>query len=157
MDFFNKAKESIANASKDLTQKASDAGGLAKVTVHLRELEKNYNDQLKRLAETMYAQHYAEAKSLCPEIIQALDQNRKEYESCKREQAILKGMRICPNCGAEQQKINVRCTACGINMEDAEKVMTPQPSNEKVFCKNCGEEITPGARFCMSCGTPIDG
>lgn len=156
MDFFNKAKESITNASKDLTQKASDAGGLAKVTVHLRDLEKNYNEQLKRLAETLYQQHYAEIKVMCPEIVRNLDQNRKDFEASKREQATLKGMRICPNCGAEQGKITVHCTACGINMDEAEKMLISQPVSETQFCKNCGEEITPGAKFCMSCGTPIE-
>ena len=156
MDFFNKAKESLTNAGKDLTQKASDAGGLAKVTMHLHDLEKSYNEQMKKLAETLYAQHYDEVKALCPEIIYALDQNRKDFEASKREQATLKGMRICPNCGAEQQKISVRCTACGINMADAEKVLVSQPINEKVFCKNCGQEIPGDARFCMSCGTPRD-
>lgn len=39
MDFLNKAKASIANASKDITQKASDAGGLAKVSAHIFEVE----------------------------------------------------------------------------------------------------------------------
>jgi len=124
MDFFNKAKESLTNAGKDITQKASDAGGLAKVTVHLSQLDKSYNEQLKKLAETLYLQHYAEVKSMCPELIHNLDQNRKDYETSKKEQATLKGMRICPNCGAEQAKLNVRCT--------------------------------DGARFCMSCGTPVD-
>ncbi len=47
MDFFNKAKESITSAGKDLTQKATDAGGLAKVTLKLKELEREYNDRLK--------------------------------------------------------------------------------------------------------------
>ena len=154
MDFFNKAKESIASASKDLTQKATDAGGLAKVTVHLKELERDYNEQLKRLAEALYSQHYDEIKSLCPEIVNSIDNNRKEYEKDKREQALLKGMRICPNCGAEQEKVAQRCTVCGINMDDAEKIIMPQ-SAAKAFCPKCGQELVPGAKFCMSCGNPV--
>lgn len=156
MDFLNKAKESITNASKDISQKASDASGLAKVSLHIKDLEKGYQEQLRKLAETLYSQHYAEVKSMCPEIIYALDQNRKDYETSKREQATLKGLRICPNCGSEQAKINVRCTACGINMEDAEKLILPKAAAGPAFCKNCGQEIAPGARFCMSCGTPTD-
>ena len=155
MDFFNKAKESIASASKDLTQKATDAGGLAKVTVHLKELEREYNDHLKRLAEVLYTQHYDQVKALSPDIVDALDANRKNYEKDKREQALLKGMRICPNCGSEQEKLAVRCTACGINMDDAEKMIMPQET-QKAFCKKCGNELMAGARFCMSCGTPVE-
>ena len=84
MDFFNKAKETLTSASKDITQKATDAGGLAKVTVRLRELEKNYNDQMKNLGEALYTQHYEEIKSMCPEIVAAIDHNRKEYEQDKK-------------------------------------------------------------------------
>ena len=156
MDFFNKAKESLTNAGKDITQKASDAGGLAKVTVHLSQLDKSYNEQLKKLAETLYLQHYAEIKRMCPELIHNLDQNRKDYETSKKEQATLKGMRICPNCGAEQAKLNVRCTACGANMDEIEKMILPQAASAPVFCKNCGQQIADGARFCMSCGKPVD-
>ena len=112
--------------------------------------------ELKKLAETLYLQHYAEIKSMCPELIHNLDQNRKDYETSKKEQATLKGMRICPNCGAEQAKLNVRCTACGANMDEIEKMILPQAASAPVFCKNCGQQIADGARFCMSCGKPVD-
>ena len=120
MDFFNKAKSTLANTTKDLTQKASDVGGLAKVTAKIFELDKQYNDGLKKLAETLYSQKYEEVKALCPDIIEALDTNRKNVEEAKKEQAILKGMKICPNCGAEQEKNAVRCTVCGIEMASVE-------------------------------------
>lgn len=155
MDFFNKAKESITSAGKDLTQKATDAGGLAKVTLKLKELEREYNDRLKTMGEALYTQHYEEIKSMCPDMVEALDRNRKEYEQDKKDQAVLKGMRICPNCGAEQDKIAVRCTVCGINMNDAEKTIMPKSEASVRLCAKCGKELVEGAKFCMSCGTPV--
>ena len=154
MDFLNKAKSSIANAGKDLTQKASDAGGLAKVTAHIFEVEKEYKEIMKQLAEAAYEQKYSEMKAMFPEIIAALDNNRADYEKSRKEQAVLKGMRICPNCGAEQDKLAVRCTVCGINMEDAEKTIAAN-ANTKAFCPKCGSELVAGAKFCMGCGNPI--
>lgn len=155
MDFLNKAKASIANASKDITQKASDAGGLAKVSAHLFEVEKEYKELMKSLGEAAYEQKYAEIKALLPEIVAAIDANRADYEKSKKEQAVLKGMRICPNCGAEQDKLAVRCTVCGINMEDAEKTLAVNTAT-KAFCIKCGQELVPGARFCMGCGNPVE-
>ncbi|MBR6147652.1 MAG: zinc ribbon domain-containing protein [Lachnospiraceae bacterium] len=155
MDFFNKAKESITSAGKDLTQKATDAGGLAKVTLKLKELEREYNDRLKTMGEALYTQHYEEIKSMCPDMVEALDRNRKEYEQDRKEQAVLKGMRICPNCGAEQDKIAVRCTVCGINMNDAQKTIMPNTETSAGFCPKCGNKLVAGAKFCMSCGTQL--
>lgn len=155
MDFFNKAKESITSAGKDLTQKATDAGGLAKVTLKLKELEREYNDRLKTMGEALYTQHYEEIKSMCSDMVEALDRNRKEYEQDRKEQAVLKGMRICPNCGAEQDKIAVRCTVCGINMNDAQKTIMPNAEQSAGFCPKCGNKIVAGAKFCMSCGTQL--
>jgi len=155
MDFLNKAKASIANASKDITQKASDAGGLAKVSAHIFEVEKEYKELVRSLGEAAYEQKYAEIKALLPEIVSAIDANRADYEKSKKEQAVLKGMRICPNCGAEQDKLAVRCTVCGINMEDAEKTMVTNAAT-KAFCSKCGQELVPGARFCMGCGNPVE-
>ncbi len=155
MDFFNKAKESITSAGKDLTQKATDAGGLAKVTLKLKELEREYNDRLKTMGEALYTQHYEEIKSMGPDMVEALDRNRKEYEQDRKEQAVLKGMRICPNCGAEQDKIAVRCTVCGINMNDAQKTIMPNAEQSAGSCPKCGNKLVAGAKFCMSCGTQL--
>lgn len=155
MDFLNKAKNSIANAGKDISQKASDVGGLAKVTAHIHELEKDYNELMKNLAQTAYEQKYAEIKVLFPEIVAAIDNNRADYEKSRKEQAVLKGMRICPNCGAEQEKIVARCTVCGINLDEAEKTIIPNVQT-KTFCKKCGQELVPGAKFCMACGTSTE-
>jgi uncharacterized OB-fold protein len=39
-------------------------------------------------------------------------------------------------------------------MDDAEKIIMPQ-SATKAFCPKCGQELVPGAKFCMSCGNPV--
>ncbi|MCR5798857.1 MAG: zinc ribbon domain-containing protein [Lachnospiraceae bacterium] len=155
MDFFNKAKESIANASKDITQKANDMSGLVKVTAKINELEKEYDALQMNLAENLLVGHYEEVKALAPEIISMIERNREDYETAKKEQIVLKGNRVCPNCGAEQDKTAVHCTVCGTNIEDAEKTipMMQAQGPAKKFCSKCGAEIAQGARFCTVCGT----
>lgn len=34
---------------------------------------------------------------------------------------------------------------------------TPSPSTPQRFCTGCGITLTPGVRFCSSCGTPLGG
>ena len=38
--------------------------------------------------------------------------------------------------------------------DDAEKLIMPQ-SSAKACCPKCGQELVDGAKFCMSCGTPV--
>jgi len=155
MDFLNKAKESIANASRDITQKANDVGGLVKVTAKINELEKGYDALQKNLAENLLTTHYEEIKAMAPEIISMIEKNREEFKAAVKEQVVLKGNKICPNCGAEQDKTAVHCTVCGTNIEDAEKTipMMQAQGPAKQFCSKCGAEIAQGARFCTVCGT----
>jgi hypothetical protein len=46
----------------------------------------------------------------------------------------------CPSCGAENQKGKF-CAECGAGLDTQ--------------CPSCGAAVTPGARFCTSCGEPI--
>jgi hypothetical protein len=46
----------------------------------------------------------------------------------------------CPNCGAENQKGKF-CAECGAGLDTE--------------CPSCGKAVTPGARYCTSCGEPI--
>ncbi len=32
----------------------------------------------------------------------------------------------------------------------------PQPQAQPRFCRNCGNELSPGSRFCRECGQPVD-
>ena len=81
----------------------------------------------------------------------------KKIADDKKELAICKGMKICPNCGAEQYKEVMNCTVCGMNMQDAANIISNMnmESQEKV-CPSCGMKITEGAKFCAGCGTRIE-
>ena len=56
MVFFNKAKESLSAAGKGFTQKASDVSGIARVTVKMKEEEKQLEKAINELGMSMYNQ-----------------------------------------------------------------------------------------------------
>lgn len=124
MDFFAKAKESLTNASKDLTQKASEGVELAKIATHIRDVEREYDDMLKKLAAEMLEKHYDEVKAMCPEMIESIEANRTELEKAKKEQDDIRNDK--PENGAEVKF----CTKCGKKLESGAK-----------FCTGCGNPI----------------
>lgn len=155
MDLLNKAKSSFAMAGKELTQKANDVSGMARVNMKIKEEEKKLHDAIYQLGLQMIDMQPDEAARLFPELAYSIHTMRTDIDKDRRELAGYKGMRLCPNCGAEQDQNAICCTACGVNMDDAEQIIE---SEEKkiVFCKNCGKPFAADGKFCTNCGTPKD-
>ena len=151
MDIFNKAKESLSAAGKGFTQKASDASGLAKVTMKIKEEEKQLDQSLKELGTLLFNQYNEESKQLFPQQSENIRQLYAALQQDREELAYLKGKKICPNCGAELDGDVQRCTSCGMNVENVVR-----PSRIQAYCQSCGAQLTPGSRFCNNCGAKIE-
>lgn len=156
MDFLNKAKESISMASKGITQKASDVSGIARVSMKIKEEEKAIQDAYLELGRQLYENHPEEVMKMFPEITFEINNLHKQVVKDKQELSVLKGMRVCPNCGSEQEPDALCCTVCGINMEEALRMQAVQQEPEVIFCRNCGKPVTAESKFCMNCGEKIN-
>ena len=151
MDIFNKAKESLSAAGKGFTQRASDVSGLAKVTMKIKEEERQLDQSLKELGALLFNQYNLEAQQLFPQETENIRQLYAALKQDREEMAYLKGKKICPNCGEELDGDVQRCTSCGMNVENVVR-----PSQIQAFCSSCGSQLTPGSKFCNNCGTKIE-
>lgn len=154
MDFFNKAKDSLTVASKGITQKASDVSGIAKITVKMKEEEKQIENTLHELGAQLYNMHHEECARLFPELTVNLKQLYSSMEKDRIELAFLKGKKVCPNCGAELDMEVMNCTVCGINVENVERPSKTQQT--PAFCQNCGSPLVEGSKFCNNCGAKVE-
>ncbi len=152
MDFFSNVKDSIINVGQDMSQKRAETNEVSKVNSYLEKLENNYYELVSAIGEKMYTRKYLEMKTWFPKEVAMLDQTRKEIEDCNKELALLKGARVCPNCGAQQSREAIHCANCGHKLQD---VSDGQQDGGAKFCKNCGHPLKPGARFCAGCGTQV--
>ncbi|NBK94146.1 zinc ribbon domain-containing protein [bacterium 1XD21-13] len=151
MDIFNKAKESLSAAGKGFTQRASDVSGLAKITMKIKEEEKQLDQSLKELGALLFNQYNPEAQQLFPQETENIRQLYAALKQDREEMAYLKGKKICPNCGEELDGDVQRCTSCGMNVENVVR-----PSQIQAFCSSCGSQLTPGSKFCNNCGAKIE-
>ena len=155
MGFLDDMKGSLSTVGLGISQKANEMSGGVKVSLQLKEEEKHLQDNLINLGKAMMELHNEDARRLCPELYNAITELNKKIEEDKRELAICKGMKICPNCGAEQHKEVMNCTVCGMNMQEAERIISNMEPQEKV-CPSCGMTVAVGAKFCAGCGTRIE-
>lgn len=151
MDFFNKAKNSFTAAGKGISQKANDVSGIARVTMKMKEEEKQLENTIRELGLQLYNQRNEDAKLMFPELTEQIRGLYVTLEKDRIELAYLKGKKICPSCGTELESELLCCTVCGINVENV-----VNPLTITAVCSNCGNELPAGAKFCMNCGTKVE-
>lgn len=154
MGFFDDMKGSISTMGMGLTQKASDMSGTAKLTFQIKEEEKKLDENKREIGRIMLEKYPDEIRKLCPELYHETTELIKKIAADKKDLAVCKGLKICPNCGAEQDREVLNCTVCGMNMQEAERIISDMAPQEK-FCPNCGQKLPADVKFCGACGTQV--
>lgn len=62
-------------------------------------------------------------------------------------------MWTCGNCGRDNEEHLEHCQHCNTSREAARKTEPAAPAGANQFCESCGTQLTPGAKFCGSCGS----
>ena len=115
MEFFEKLGDTIVSVGKDVTQKAKDVSGIAKLKLDIRSKEDFIKEQYIELGKTYYEAHKEEEvedQARFDQITEALE----EIERMRLQILELKGTRKCPDCGAEAADTAEYCSVCGAKL-----------------------------------------
>ena len=145
MAFFDKLSETLVNASKDVSQKAKDLSGTAKLTMDIHTKE----DQVQKMYAQIGKLYFEEHKDDDPAVYEQMTQIKEALaviEDMKKELMELKGAKVCPRCGQEVKAADAYCKNCGAKMEDedivVDAVVKEAPAEETVSEETVKEEIT---------------
>ncbi|MBO5154069.1 MAG: zinc ribbon domain-containing protein [Eubacterium sp.] len=145
MAFFDKLSETLTNASKDVSQKAKDLSGVAKLTMDIHTKE----DQVQKLYAQIGKLYFDEHKDEEPAAYEQMPQIKETLtviEDMKKELMELKGAKVCPRCGQEVKAADAYCKNCGAKMEDEEiivdAVVKEAPAEETVSEETISKETT---------------
>ncbi len=141
MGFFDGLEQKMKNASE-----ASNLNG--KIRENEKLLDKHYYDLGKLYFEKHGTSPSEETDGICKAIASCLD----EIAQLKKKLVIVKGLKLCPSCGAECPSDVAFCSVCGTKLPAAE--MNKQEEQTIRFCAGCGTKLSADAAFCPSCGTP---
>ncbi|MBO5373050.1 MAG: zinc ribbon domain-containing protein [Lachnospiraceae bacterium] len=112
MDFFSKLGDTIANVGKDVTQKAKDVSGIAKLKLDIKAKEDFIKEQYIELGKAYYEKN----KGMdVPEKVQ-FDRIEEAMEDISKMELLIleiKKARRCPECGAEAAETAEFCSVCG--------------------------------------------
>lgn len=117
IDFLNKVSGSLANAGKDIGKKAKDAAEALRIQNEIKaneaKVEEHYIEIGKRYYESIADEPTEEYAYLVSSVKKLLERIADDQESLKA----LKGMGVCPECGAQIDGETAFCTSCGTKIE----------------------------------------
>lgn len=119
MDFFSKLGDTISATGKDVSKKARDLTGLAKLNMDIRAKEEYILRQYQEIGRQYFQQHSEDAEPQFPEIA-LIKEALEEIEVLKSEITDLKGLKKCPACGAALNIDDAFCNKCGAKCEEPE-------------------------------------
>lgn len=115
MEILEKIGDTIFQVGKDVTQKAKDVSGIAKLRMDIRAKEEFIKEQYLEIGEACYKRHKGEdleEQAKFDRIDEAFDAIAKmEHQILE-----LKGARKCPDCGAMASDTAEYCSVCGAKL-----------------------------------------
>ena len=120
MDFFERLGDTIVNVSRDVTQKAKDVSGIAKLKLDMKAKEDFIKEQYAALGKWYYQEHKeeeGEQKAWIEHIDEALE---------AIAQMELKKARVCQECGAQASDTAEYCSVCGAKLVVVVKEDVPE-------------------------------
>lgn len=120
MDFFSKLGDTISATGRDVSKKARDLTGIAKLNMDVRAKEEYVLRQYAEIGKQYFEQHKEDAEPDFAEI-KLIKEALEEIEALKSEIADLKGLKKCQSCGAALNVEDAFCKKCGAKYEEPEK------------------------------------
>lgn len=122
MAFFDKLSETLTNASKDVSQKAKDFSGVAKLTMDIHTKEDQLQKMYAQIGKLYFESHKDDETTDYEQMSQIKD-TLVTIEDMKKELNELKGTKVCPRCGQEVKMADIYCKSCGAKLEDDEIIV----------------------------------
>lgn len=122
MAFFDKLSETLANASKDVSQKAKDLSGTAKLTMDIHTKEDQVQKMYAQIGKLYFEAHQDDDPAEYEQMSQ-IKEMLAAIEDMKKELMELKGTKVCPRCGQEVKAADAFCKSCGAKLEDDEIIV----------------------------------
>ena len=155
MEVLSNIGKKITNAGQSAITKTKNMADISKLNGQVSGEENKIRGLYAQIGK-LYFELYPDTPDerlapLCASIRESL----LVIESCNEQITEIKGIKRCPQCGAEIASAAAFCSVCGCSMTackpqeaDAEAPCGPK-------CPKCGFAAVPGDAFCGNCGNKM--
>ena len=125
-----------------------DGGEVLKLKTAILNEEKNAENIMKEIGKKYLLIHGDSNEADFKELIISAKEVDQKIKNYKKQIQIIKGIKICPQCGEELAANSAFCNNCG--------AVIPKDSDDLVKCHNCGKMIPKEKKFCAYCGAKVE-
>lgn len=143
MSFFNQLGKTVSTAAQETTEKAKNYAEIARLNSSVADIEKQLAVSYEELGRMYYDRYRDNCEAEGQEKIEEITHLSQRVRELKDRVIQLKGLRLCPTCGAESTLSMAFCSSCGSKLP-------PLPIATE--CPRCHMPIQTGDRFCCGCG-----
>ena len=144
---FSKKVVGMGNSIKRSTQTFSETVSL---NARIDEYKKELGNCFSQLGQNYYEKNKMNVPAEYQGVFERITQLNQMIVQCQEQIKIIKGVRQCPNCGADVAGNVMFCGNCGYSMPPVNQA----PANGPV-CTNCGAPLEADAMFCTNCGAKV--
>ncbi len=137
--------ENIVINEKEIVNAEAISAALEKIAAEENAIEESY----KKLGKIYYELNASAPDFEYAEIVGAVNASNDNIAALRGEILALRGVIICPDCGAEASEDAVSCKVCG------HKFREDITENGEPICPSCKSVLPVGSVFCNCCGAKI--
>lgn len=148
---FENISKKIVGVGKGVMRGTQTFSETVSLNARIDECKKELNNCFLQLGQAYFSRT---AGNIPPEyqgIFERIHMLNQTIQQLQEQIKMIKGIRQCPNCGAEVASNVMFCGNCGFSMPP---VQNSAPVNGPV-CSSCGAPLEEDALFCTNCGTRI--
>ena len=109
MEFFDKLGETLMTAGRDVSQKAKELSGAAKLNLDIKAKEDFVQKQYAEIGRQYYEAHKDDASTEFEQFA-SIREALESIEQMKKDLLELKGAKACPQCGAKMSEDAAFCS-----------------------------------------------
>ena len=136
----------------NLSARMTNSMDISRLQNSLQAEEKLRADLIYQIGMHYFELHKEDPSEEYAGFVAQIKESQTRTEEAKAAIRTLKGLVLCPTCGAEMPYGIAFCTNCGGRMPAPPRPQAPAGS---VFCPNCGQQLPAGSKFCFNCGSSI--
>ncbi|MCC8120395.1 MAG: zinc ribbon domain-containing protein [Oscillospiraceae bacterium] len=121
MAFLNNLGKKITDAGQGVAQQTKNFTDVARLNSTISDKEKSISQLYAAIGKNYYDQHKNDEESPEKEKLEQITALLAEIDQCRTQIQEIKGVAVCPSCGAEVAQGAAFCSACGANLKPSQE------------------------------------
>lgn len=120
-EFFSNFGKKISNVGQETVKKTKEIAEISKLSNKIKDEEKKIDGLYTELGKKYFALYARNQVAEIQDICSCITESLQVLEAMKKELQFIKGIKICSNCGTEQDNTVAYCSKCGAKLVEKVK------------------------------------